>query len=520
MKYSLLFCFLILFATICFGQQANFQGKIYINGQPANGLHTINFFIGPPLNWSSVPKTINITNGLYSTVIDFPPDLFDYATASREMIAILDSNNPIDTVTLFAPLERDPTVRSYFLDSISWANVHNKPPVDTSFSNEIQTLSINGDTLKISDGNFVLFPDMSKDLTVNGKFKVIDTSIHQSFSGLGSSYTSCIGAANQSYWQSFKAIESGKLRQITVPVAASCNNYVTVYIYAGQGSSSQYLGYKSCPVNNALTLQTLDLTSGISSSTNGYISLSIGTVYTFQLTPPVGCSITVGCNNTDPYTEGISNIAVGTDIPFALHMDKSAPPNFTILKNGNVGIGVDSPTVQLEVKGRIKDQTGFLMPVGTVCSYAGDDIPEGWLLCDGRPVSRSAYNDLYKAIKNGWGSGDNSSTFNLPDLRGQFLRGVDNSPTQGTSGADPDKDVRTANAVGGNIGNLVGSKQTDIFAAHSHNSIGTYLRYVFPSGYLKVQSGTDTDISTITTGNTGGNETRPKNAYVYYIIKY
>jgi len=58
-----------------------------------------------------------------------------------------------------------------------------------------------------------------------------------------------------------------------------------------------------------------------------------------------------------------------------------------------------------------------------------------WIICDGSPVSRTAYNHLFDVIGTIWGVGDGSSTFNLPDLRGEFLRGFDNGHgNDGTSG--------------------------------------------------------------------------------------
>lgn len=54
--------------------------------------------------------------------------------------------------------------------------------------------------------------------------------------------------------------------------------------------------------------------------------------------------------------------------------------------------------------------------VGEIKWYAGQTIPDGWLLCDGSAVSREEYEDLYYAIGRNWGDGDGSTTFNLPNL--------------------------------------------------------------------------------------------------------
>ncbi|WP_019224122.1 phage tail protein [Bartonella rattaustraliani] len=66
-----------------------------------------------------------------------------------------------------------------------------------------------------------------------------------------------------------------------------------------------------------------------------------------------------------------------------------------------------------------------LYPPGFIGTFAMQAMPSGWLLCDGGAYSRSVYSDLFSAIGTTWGSGDGASTFNIPDLRGVFLRGFD-----------------------------------------------------------------------------------------------
>ncbi len=64
--------------------------------------------------------------------------------------------------------------------------------------------------------------------------------------------------------------------------------------------------------------------------------------------------------------------------------------------------------------------------VGFFFPFAGDTPPDGFLECNGAAISRTAYADLFAAIGNVWGDGDGSTTFNIPDMRGEFLRGWDN----------------------------------------------------------------------------------------------
>lgn len=71
------------------------------------------------------------------------------------------------------------------------------------------------------------------------------------------------------------------------------------------------------------------------------------------------------------------------------------------------------------------------VPVGTILSFAGpaSKIPDGYILCNGTAVSRTYYKDLFAALGTTWGAGNGSTTFNVPDLRGRFLRGT-GKPTE------------------------------------------------------------------------------------------
>jgi microcystin-dependent protein len=64
-----------------------------------------------------------------------------------------------------------------------------------------------------------------------------------------------------------------------------------------------------------------------------------------------------------------------------------------------------------------RDDRERLSPLGLVMPFAGNDIPRGWMLCDGTAVSRSIYDALFKVIGTIHGDGDGEKTFNLPDLQ-------------------------------------------------------------------------------------------------------
>lgn len=89
------------------------------------------------------------------------------------------------------------------------------------------------------------------------------------------------------------------------------------------------------------------------------------------------------------------------------------------LDSGRVGIGRTAPDAALDVNGRIKDQTGFVVAVGAIVAYAGVQAPEGWLLCDGAAIPQDAkFNELRQVL------GRNAT----PDLRGRTLIGAGQGP--------------------------------------------------------------------------------------------
>ena len=166
---------------------------------------------------------------------------------------------------------------------------------------------------------------------------------------------------------------------------------------------------------------------------------------------------------------------------------------------------------------------------GVVLAYAGVTAPPGFLVCDGSLVSRSAYAGLFAVIGVNHGAGDGTTTFALPDYRGRFLRGVANG-----SANDPDRATRTAMSAGGNTGDNVGSVQADAFGSHNHNYSGSDISVALSgsSGYTLFTRGVQNPTTENIPGNrfdpndnlgaifpSGGNETRPKNAGVNFIIK-
>jgi microcystin-dependent protein len=139
------------------------------------------------------------------------------------------------------------------------------------------------------------------------------------------------------------------------------------------------------------------------------------------------------------------------------------------------------------------------LPAGVVLHFANSTAPSGWLECNGATVSRATYPALFSAIGTVYGAGDGSTTFKLPDLRGQFLRGWDNG-----AGVDP--------------GRAIGTSQADAFTSHTHSATSGNFSITGNTQFSYGGAGASLGISA-TTAATGGTETRPKNIAMLPCIK-
>ena len=188
------------------------------------------------------------------------------------------------------------------------------------------------------------------------------------------------------------------------------------------------------------------------------------------------------------------------------------------------------------------------VPIGSIVAFAGFvpdhqfEVDTGWMFCDGRLLDGRDpdFVDLYSVIKNFWG-GDRSrpDTFNIPDLRGYFLRGVDGPDLR----RDPDADLRRASNPGGPLGRQVGTVQG--YATHLPVSPFTISVDGGHQHGLDFEVNADRDVAaeqsntvaypwnpgspTVGTQRAGDHdhrmgggdlETRPINAYVHWLIRY
>ena len=146
----------------------------------------------------------------------------------------------------------------------------------------------------------------------------------------------------------------------------------------------------------------------------------------------------------------------------------------------------------------------FMAGESIMFSGPADKIPAGYLIEDGAEVGRVAYATLFAAIGTTYGAGDGATTFNLPDSRGEFWRGLDLG-----RGVD--------------VGRLAGTHQQDDFKSHAHEKALGYAppanQYADANYWPKIGDGATGGVP-IGTGFAGGDETRPRNIAKIPLIKY
>lgn len=143
-------------------------------------------------------------------------------------------------------------------------------------------------------------------------------------------------------------------------------------------------------------------------------------------------------------------------------------------------------------------------PPGAVIHFARETPPTGWLECSGTAVSRTTYASLFSAIGTVFGAGNGTTTFNVPDLRGEFIRGYDHG-----RGVD--------------VGRANGSSQAAMVGTHNHTlSLNTRAGNYATANPSPGWGGDDAQTGpyTATTANNSGTETRPRNVALLPCIKY
>jgi len=258
----------------------------------------------------------------------------------------------------------------------------------------------------------------------------------------------------------------------------------------------------------------------------------------------------VGANTIGFATAGVERVEIsdaGLDMSNGLPIrfqDSSGAP-FVALKSpssvsSNVTFtlpgadGSNGQMLQTNGSGALSFTTVAGVPSGSVFCMAVATVPSGYLECNGAAVSRSTYAVLFAVIGTAYGAGNGSSTFNLPDLRGEFVRGFDNG-----RGVDSGRSIASSQSsqFGQHNHNVSASSSSSVTDPGHKHTINHNLGNLISSGgaFGMKDSGTADRMNDATTGisvsttttisqsNRGGtsnsSETRPRSIAMMYVIK-
>lgn len=254
----------------------------------------------------------------------------------------------------------------------------------------------------------------------------------------------------------------------------------------------------------------LDINDGILDFTSN------GTIYT---------QLYANASSSFIEVEGSRSLVVRTDNVMRLNLDDTGA-GFTVpvYVPGNPLFALEAAPKQYV------DAAAFqATPAGVIAPFAGTSVPTGWLACNGASVLQSAYPNLFAAIGTTWGS-SGAGYFNVPDLRGMFLRGTGTNTTGASSGAVGPAVAGYAADTYLNHSHTATSNVTDPTHSHSYTAGGvaaallqtgaTGANLSAPAADTTGAASTGITVSTtVATSTTGGTETKPKNYGVLYIIK-
>lgn len=292
---------------------------------------------------------------------------------------------------------------------------------------------------------------------------------------------------------------------------------------------------------------------------NKNITLHEAGIYKAVFALSDGANIATDCTNGSTFTvtlggnrtlDNPTNKIVGKTYNWIITQDGSGGrtlafgTDFDFDTTSQIRLGANSETT---ITGRVITSSKIMVSIagqvdliGSVGMHSSETPPTGWLECDGANVLRSTYVDLFAVIGTAYGTADGTH-FNLPDMRGKFVRGWDNG-----QGNDPDAGTRIAQDTGGATGDNVGSvqsfaqKERDLKIEGGANPAvgGNSSRVEINDPGYGTSAETDTFLFSVSdvhndtrnsdaafsrifkTGDFSLSEDRPLNVNVMYIIKY
>jgi microcystin-dependent protein len=281
----------------------------------------------------------------------------------------------------------------------------------------------------------------------------------------------------------------------------------------------------------------------------GYITVSLSNSNVTLTTGSSGQiqNLIIGLTGTLTANVTVSSAAVGF-----YFVENNTTGSFTVKWQADFGSGAVGSATLVPQGARmlfISDTTNgarqasatqSLVPSGSLQAYAGSSAPSGWVLCFGQAISRTIFGGLFAAISTTYGVGDGSTTFNVPDLRGRSIFGLDNmggSAAGRLTGGDTGN-ITSSTTLGSTGGEENHTILTAEMPSHTHTATVTdpghshgYDRITGASGAFgatpannqSVQQ-TSTEVTGITVGNSntgggGSHNTTPPAMVMNWIIK-
>lgn len=253
----------------------------------------------------------------------------------------------------------------------------------------------------------------------------------------------------------------------------------------------EYLRFLGDPVNEArvewVSATSLKIKAGVIWCTNASGSIRVPRKLTADLTLTFA-DLDTGAEaaNTRYYVIAVAD-AANTSITGKFSLSKTAPSGittFAVLASfvNNASSDIDRWSVK-----NLRDRT----KPGTVMEWAGTIalLPEGWKHCDGSAISRTLFDDLFNVIGTQYGTGDGSTTYNLPEARDRFVVGAkqDDSGAAKTnltgsltkSGGDTNQPPRTSNDLNGAFQPSGSNPPLSCsFSPHQHNFTPPFISFV------------------------------------------
>lgn len=310
------------------------------------------------------------------------------------------------------------------------------------------------------------------------------------------------------------AVASGTAAIEVADTALASGNAAISLALSAQADAAEALASGNAGIQIALTAE--DLAAEALASGNAGISLALGAQATADsalASGNAGLTIVNGINTDNlPYQLQVDDGGGITEANLILASGSLEQAASTITFSGVGGIFVQKGAGSTFTISGTSPAGGGGVPTGGIAWFGDNTAPAGFLECDGSAVSRTTQSALFGVVGTTFGAGDGSTTFNIPDLRGVFIRGwdngrgVDTGRTFGTAQDDSIPDhTHFWRAEGGSDGQNMGKSDPD---GNAPGNDGGYNRGVIGISPSTLQG--VTDVAT---------EARPRNLALLPMIK-